>query len=137
MPPQVPFDLAQPGWKVFQGQATWRPKTGASEIAGELLVAVNADGRGFAQFTKNPLPMVLAQLDGRRWQIEFPADNRRYSGHGERPQRLLWLFLLDALNDPQLAPTLIRDDGRLLLEDSTTGEQIDGYLAPDRMPVQP
>src|SRR5277367_4640677 len=56
IPPLPPANLAEPGWIVRQGQTVWRTKKDAPEITGDLLLAVNLDGRSFLQFTKTPLP---------------------------------------------------------------------------------
>src|SRR5262245_41804452 len=56
-----PVDLSEAGWTVRQGQALWQPRTGAPEIAGEILLATHPDGRQFVQFTKNPFPLVSVQ----------------------------------------------------------------------------
>ncbi|MDB6023749.1 MAG: hypothetical protein JWQ04_3606 [Pedosphaera sp.] len=50
-PKLPPADLSEAGWTVRQGQAVWRSKKSAPEIAGELLVATNYDGRALVQFT--------------------------------------------------------------------------------------
>src|SRR5438552_18881541 len=81
IPPLPPVDLSAPGWTVRQGQALWRPKKNAPEIAGELLVA-QRDGQAFVQFTKTPFPFVIAQASTNGWQLELPTQNKRYGGHG-------------------------------------------------------
>src|SRR5213593_2130154 len=57
-PPLAPANLSEPGWRIREGQAVWRPKIEAPEIAGELLVATHPNGQTFLQFTKTPLPLV-------------------------------------------------------------------------------
>lgn len=136
LPPLPALDLTQPGWRTYQGQAVWRSGYDAPEITGELFVAVNSDGRGLVQFTKTPLPMVVARLDAQRWQIEFPADNRRFSGSGDPPGRLLWLVLLKGLREPRNASTALRGDGRLVIENDA-GEKIEGYLTPEPKAAAP
>ncbi|HLP78705.1 MAG TPA: hypothetical protein VK327_17505, partial [Candidatus Paceibacterota bacterium] len=88
-----PANLSAPGWKTFQGQAIWRAKRDAPEIAGEILLATNSNGRMFVQFTKTPFPFVIAQTTTNTWQIESPAQNRTYAGHGSPPLRLIWFQL--------------------------------------------
>src|SRR5881409_151771 len=44
-PPLPPVSLSGPGWTLQQGQAIWRSKSGAPEIAGEWMVATHHDGR--------------------------------------------------------------------------------------------
>src|SRR4051812_19452341 len=77
--PTPKANLSEPGWTVRQGQAVWREKKDASGIAGELLLATRP-GRTFLQFTKTPFPFVIAQTGTNSWQMESPAENRRYSG---------------------------------------------------------
>ena len=80
LPPMPAMDLSGPGWKVSEGSALWRSGRDAPEIAGEILLAIHPDGRGFVQFTKSPLPFVVAQLDGQRWRVEFIPENRSFAG---------------------------------------------------------
>lgn len=136
--PQPTFDLGQPGWDVRQGQAVWRSKSDAPEIAGELLVAIHPERRSFVQFTKVPLPLVLAQATDRSWQIEFAADGKRYSGRGAPPSRLVWFQLVRCLNGQRPAKGWTfnaTSDGQWRLENGSTGEVLEGYLASD--PGQP
>jgi hypothetical protein len=86
------YDLSQPGWRVWNGQAVWKPGQSLPELAGDVMVAVNANGNAIIQFSKT-LPFATARLDGRRWQIEFPAGNRRYSGLYPLPSHFAWLQL--------------------------------------------
>jgi hypothetical protein len=133
VPPQPAFDLSQPGWNVRQGQAVWRTKSGAPEIAGEVLVAISSDGRSFVQFTKVPLPLVQAQATSHFWQIEFAAESRRYSGRGAPPSRLVWFQFVRALsgNGPARGWKFTsKPDGHWRLEQLSTGEVLEGYLAP-------
>src|SRR5437762_2550749 len=92
-----PADLAEPGWHVQQGQAVWRPRPDAPELAGDLLVATNLDGRTLVQFTKTPLPFVVAQATSNTWQIQWVPQNKIFSGHGQPPRRLTWLYLPQCL----------------------------------------
>src|SRR3989442_1149973 len=80
-------DLAAPGWTVREGQAVWRARREAPEIAGEILMAANPDGRALVQFTKTPFPFVIARTAMDAWQIEMPTQNKRYSGRGQPPAR--------------------------------------------------
>jgi len=90
--PLGPVDLKAPGWTVHQGQAVWHLENG-TEIAGELLVATQPDGRAFVQFTKSPFALVVAQETPEQWQVEFPPQNKHYAGLGAPPKRLIWLYL--------------------------------------------
>src|ERR1039458_2216481 len=66
------FTASGPGWHVQQGQALWRPGSRYPELGGELVMASDAQGRCTIQFTKTPLPLVLAQTTPTNWLIEFP-----------------------------------------------------------------
>src|SRR5262249_22496427 len=81
-----PANLTEPGWRVREGQAVWRAKREAPEIAGEILLATRSDGRTFVQFTKTPFPFLIGQTTTNRWQAELPTENRRYSGPGIPPK---------------------------------------------------
>jgi hypothetical protein len=132
VPPHPAFDLSQPGWNVRQGQAVWRTKSDAPEIAGEVLVAISSDGRSFVQFTKVPLPLVQAQATSLFWQVEFAAEGKRYSGRGAPPSRLVWFQLVRALNGNGAARDwkfTSKPDGHWRLEQPSTGEVLEGYLA--------
>src|ERR1044071_2118887 len=52
--PLPAVNLSEPGWRVQQGQAIWRTRKNAPEVAGELMVATHPGGRTFLQFTKTP-----------------------------------------------------------------------------------
>jgi hypothetical protein len=97
LPRLAAVNLGEPGWARWEGQAVWRAKRAAPEIAGEILVATHSDGRTFVQFTKTPFPLVVAQSTTNAWQIESPGQNKRYSGRGQPPQRLIWFQLAAAL----------------------------------------
>jgi hypothetical protein len=131
--PLPPANLSETGWRVRQGQTVWRSKAGAPEIAGELLVASQSDGRMFLQFTKTPLPFVVAQITADAWQIEFIVENRAFSGPGKPPSQLGWLQLarcLAALPPPRRWRWEKLDDGHWRLENKTTGELFEGFLSP-------
>ena len=131
--PLPPVNLSEPGWKLHEGQALWRSSHDASEIAGEILVANHPDGRTWMQFIKTPLPLITAQMNGRRWQIEFIPEKRMVAGHDQPPARFIWLYLLRALNGvPSPAPMQFQKtaDGSWRLENKTNGEGVNGYLNP-------
>src|SRR5204862_5812199 len=92
-----PVNLNEPGWKIRRGQAVWKPNKSAPEIAGELTFASNPDGRAVLEFTKTPFPIAVAQVTSNQWQIEFPAQQKRFSGRGRPPARIGWLQLCLAL----------------------------------------
>ncbi len=129
--PLPPADLSQGGWKVQQGQAVWRAKKTSPEIAGELFLATNATGRTVIQFTKTPFPFIIAQTATNSWQLEVPAQNRKYSGPGKPPARISWFHLPRALNGiVPPAPWVFQklENENWSLENKSSGERIEGFL---------
>ncbi len=130
-PSLPPANLSEPGWQLRQGQALWRSKRDAPEIAGEVILATNTTGRAFIQFLKNPLPLVTAQIQPEAWQIEFVPEKRHFGGRGMPPRQLLWLHLLRALQQTQLPAGVefgkIPEDG-VRIENKQTGESITLFL---------
>jgi len=127
-----PVNLSEPGWIIRQGQAVWRQHHATPEVAGELLVATHRDGRALLQFTKTPIPFLLAQVTSNAWQIRFVAENRIYSGRGLPPARLGWLHLarcLNGISPPRSWRWQNQDEGRWRLENPKTGELLEGFLA--------
>lgn len=130
-PPIKPLDLSEPGWTLRQGQALWIPRSGANDLAGELLVATHPNGSSFLQFTKTPLPLVVAQTSGNRWRIQFVAENQTFSGHGRPPSHFLWLHLAPCLlGRHAMEPVLYQNEpgGAWSLTNLVTGESIRGIL---------
>ena len=126
-----PVNVSEPGWKLQQGQAVWRPRRQGPEIAGEILFATHPGRYTLLQLTKNPLPFLTAQTSGDRWQITFIPQDRRFSGVGTPPPRLLWVHLARALNGTQPpAPLRFEQEGghNFTLENPATGESITGFL---------
>jgi hypothetical protein len=130
--PLPPADLSEPGWTVQQGQAVWRQKKESPEIAGELLLATNHNGRTFLQFTKTPFPFVIAQTTSESWQLEIPTQDKKYSHRGNPPKRVIWFHLAPALNGIALEkPWLFEKKAEnWRLENTKTGEMIEGFLNP-------
>ena len=127
-----PSNFAEPGWTVRQGQAVWRTGQHSPELAGEVLVATHRDGRTLVQFTKTPLPFVVAQTTTNSWQVDFVPKNKTYSGRGEPPLRVIWLHLarsLDGNSPPKPFVFQKTTEAGWTLENRATGEMISGYLA--------
>ena len=132
-PPQAPFNTAEPGWRLREGQALWRTSRTAPEMAGEIVVATHPDGRAFLQFSKTPLPFVSAQCSGDRWQIDFIPEHRTLTGQGEPSLRLFWLHVLRALGgNPPPPPLELRalENHGWRLSNPSNGESVDAYLNP-------
>ncbi|HEX4644428.1 MAG TPA: LysM domain-containing protein [Verrucomicrobiae bacterium] len=124
-------NLDETGWKILQGQAVWRAKEDAPEIAGELVMATNADGRAFLEFTKDPLPLLIAQTTAASWQIEFVPQNRSLSGRGKPPARLGWLYLtacMEGQPPPKHWHLQQTNYNRWRMEDPGRGEVLDWLL---------
>jgi hypothetical protein len=116
---------------VREGQALWLHSAKSSEIAGELLVASKPGGRVFVQFSKNPFPMLLAQTTADAWEVRLPLENRRYSGPGRPPRRLIWLYLPGLLAGdppPKNWEWQSQPDGHFRLHNPYSGETISGFL---------
>jgi hypothetical protein len=131
VPPLAPVNLQEPGWSVREGQAIWRMKRDAPEIAGEILIATRPDGWEFVQFSKNPFPMMVAQGTTNAWQVEVPIENKRYSGRGQPPARLILLYLPRVLGGqppPKGWSWQKLENNGWRLENGSTGEMLEGYL---------
>jgi len=126
-----PVNLQEPGWTVREGQAVWRTSRKAPEIAGEVLLASRDDGRALVQFTKTPFPLVMAQVTTNTWQIQLPIQNKRYSGRGRPPTRLIWLHLPRLISGAPPPPGWSwrrLENNRWLLEINRTGETLECYF---------
>jgi hypothetical protein len=126
-----PANLQEPGWTLHEGQAVWRLEHGSREFAGEVLVATRTNGLAFVQFTKNPFPLVVAQLNAHQWQVEFPPQNRHYAGRGKPPKRLIWLYLPRGLAHEPLPEgwTWQQDASNWKLVNGKTGESLEGFFS--------
>ncbi len=126
-----PANLAEPGWTVRQGQAVWQRSREGPEIAGEILLATQATGRTLVQLSKNGFPLVIAQSWADRWEVELPAQNRRYAGRGLPPKRLLILYLPRAIAGQSLPSGWSWNaiaDGSWRLTNHRAGESLEGYF---------
>ena len=127
------FTATGPGWHVRQGQALWRPQRGLPEFGGDLVLASDGAGRSLIQFDKTPMAILFAQTTTNQWLIKFPQRQMSFSGHGSGPTRFSWLYLPDALaGKPLPQPLHFEDkpDGGWRLENSHTGETLEGFLSP-------
>jgi hypothetical protein len=126
------FTASGPGWHIQEGQAIWRPRKNIPELAVDLLLATNNQGCSFIQFAKTPMVMASAQTTPTQWLVQFPPANMSFKGH-RLSQRFLMLHLPRALANEPL-PSAYRferkpDDG-WRLENTRTGETLEGFLAP-------
>ncbi len=126
-------DFSAPGWTVRQGEAVWKPSSRRSELTGDLLLATNANGDCFVQFSKIPFPLATAQVAGGQWQIEFGANKYSWHGHGAPPARFSWFLLPRALlgAGPGGNWRFTRPDTySWRLENPRTGESLEGEFSP-------
>jgi hypothetical protein len=132
-PVQSLFTATGPAWHVQQGQALWRPKKGLPEFGGDLVLASDNSGRHLIQFDKTPMAILSAQTTSNRWLIKFPQQNMSFSGYGAGSTRFGWLYLPAALDGKPL-PKNFRFErkpaGGWRLENSRTGETLEGFLSP-------
>ena len=127
------FTTTGPDWHVQQGQALWRPQRGLPEFGGDLVLARDDAGRCLIQFDKTPMAILSAQTTTNRWLIRFPQRNYSFSGHAPAPTRFSWLYLPAALAGKPLPKNLHfqqKPDGGWRLENSRTGETVEGFLSP-------
>lgn len=131
VPPLPPADLHQPGWTVLTGQAVWHLPHAQTELAGDLVLGMAAEGRAYVQFTKSPFPLLVAQENFRQWEVSFPPQNKRYSGKGAPPKKLMWLYLPRILQGapPPKGWVWRRNANRWRLENPRTGESVEGFFA--------
>lgn len=127
--PFPPADVSAPGWHLQQGQAIWKPANNRSDLAGDLLLATNANGDYFVQLTKDPFPVVTAESVEGQWQIEFGADEHAWRGRGEPPARFVWFQLPRALLGEKIAGSWhfeMVTTNSWRLENKHTGETLEG-----------
>jgi len=127
------FSANGPGWQVQQGQALWRPKSGLPEFGGDLILARDTGGRTLIQFDKTPMAILSAQVTSNRWLIQFPQRNLSFSGFGAGSTHFSWLYLPAALDGKTLPKEFKfqrKTDGGWRLENSHTGESLEGFLSP-------
>jgi hypothetical protein len=127
------FAATGPGWHVQEGQALWRPGREYPELGGDLVLASDEDGRCLIQFAKTPMTLVSAQTTRTNWLIQFPAGKMGFTGRRQPPVRFAWLYLHTALAGEPLPPPLHferKPDGGWRLENTSSGETLEGFLAP-------
>lgn len=131
--PENLFTISGPGWRVEQGQALWTPRRGAPQFGGDLVLATDANGRSFVQFSKTPLTIVTVEVSPEQWLLRFPQNGQAWSRHGRPPTRTVWPYLADALAGKSLPKSLHferESNGNWRLENVNTGEILEGFLSP-------
>jgi hypothetical protein len=126
--PLAPANLSVPGWTVQQGQAIWKPTASRPEIAGDLIMATNADGDCFIQFTKTPFTIATAQIAAGRWQLQFSNDQYSWRGNNPPPNRFVWFQLPPALLGAPIAANwqFQSTTNGWQFTNSNTGETLEG-----------
>jgi hypothetical protein len=127
------FTTTEPGWRVQEGQALWRPRRGMPELGGDIVMASRADGRCVIQFIKTPMSLVLAQTSLTNWLVQFPPRQIGFKGRGSPPKRFAWLYLHSALAGEPLPAAFQfgqKPDGGWKLENTRSGESVEGFLGP-------
>lgn len=102
-PPLKKVDLEDPGWRIWRGQALWKPGAERPTLAGDIIVARHQNGDILVNFSKSPLPLVTARTAGGTWRFDIVEGGRFYSGRGSPPKRIVWFFL-PALLDGETMP---------------------------------
>ena len=126
-----PVDLKAPGWTTRQGEAVWHRQRGGEGVAGDLFLATRADGSALVQFSKASFPLVVARTVPGAWSVNFPPQNRHYSGRSRPPARIIFLQLpavLQGRAPPKHWTWHPVDQGGWRLENEETGEALDVYF---------
>lgn len=129
LPPIESIDLTENGWTTHRGQAVWKFGERAPEIVGELMVAVNEDGRIFAEFNKSLVTVATAQTNPYQWVLDLPMFDRRLAGRGAPSDRFA-LFQFDEVLRGEVPPgdwEYSRDGPDWRLANPRTGEYVEGY----------
>ena len=120
-------DLEDPGWRIWRGQALWKPNAERPTLAGEIIAARHLNGDVLVNFSKSPLPLVTAQTAGDTWRFDIVEGGRFYSGSGSPPKRIVWFFLpalLDGETMPKNWKAGMTEKGVWTVRNQRTGETI-------------
>ncbi len=115
------------------GQALWKPSRQHAELAADLMFATNSSGDYLVQLTKDPLPLVSAEVIGGQWQIQFQAAHYFHRGYGAPPARFPWFQLPQALRGAAPAPDWHFEwvtTNAWRLENPETDETLEGVFFP-------
>lgn len=121
------IDQNAPGWTVRQGQAVWQPSGDKPDIAGDVVVSTHPSGGAYVQFSKT-LPIVSGRIGPGGWEFEATPEDKRYSGRGKPPARIVWLQLLRALEGQEIPErwTVAHPSPQFIsLEDTNSGERLE------------
>jgi hypothetical protein len=122
-----PLDTSAPGWTVRQGQALWKPGEDKPEIAGDVVVSLHPTAGSYVQFSKT-LPILSARLTPEGWEFHTIPEDKRYSGGGNPPRRIVWLQMLRVLEGREISDrwTVAHpSDLYISLEDPFSGERLE------------
>jgi hypothetical protein len=127
-----PLDTSGPGWEVRQGQALWKPGNEDPEIAGDVVVSLHPSAGAYVQFSKT-LPILSARLVPEGWEFHTIAEDKRYSGGGSPPNRIVWLQMLRVLDGQKISDrwsVAHPSDLFVSLQDSFKGEHLEIRFQP-------
>ena len=85
------------------------------------------------RITDVPMTLVSIQITPERWLIQFPPKGWSFGGRGRPSTRFAMLHLPGALAGKPLPKRLqfeVKPDGGWRLENTRTGETLEGFLAP-------
>ena len=122
-----PVDLAEAGWRVWTGQATWRRHRDAAAIAGDLIVARHDDNRRFVAFTKPPVSILSGVQLVSGWRLDYAIANRAQGGRGKAPHRVVWFRLPEVIEHATDPPgwTVERHGAtEIIVTRTQTGERV-------------
>jgi hypothetical protein len=129
LPQLAPVDVTESGWTTHRGQAVWKFGKRAPEIIGEIMVAVNDDGRLFAEFNKSLVTVATARTDEQQWVLDLPMFERTLSGRGAPSDRFA-MFQFDEVLRGESPPgdwEYSVDGMDWRLANPRTGEYVEGY----------
>jgi hypothetical protein len=123
----APLDTSAPGWTVRQGQAIWKPGEDKPEIAGDVVVSLHPSAGSYVQFSKT-LPILSGRLAPEGWEFHTIPEEKRYSGGGNPPRRIVWLQMLRVLEGQEISDrwnVAHPSDLYISLEDTFIGERLE------------
>ena len=130
-PQLAPADLSAPGWELRQGQAIWKPNTEAPDLVGDLVLATHREG-SYISFSKT-LPIVTARWEGNQWEAHFAPQQKRYSGRGNPPKRIVWFNLLKGMEGREIPDDWIYTEGAdnsIVVLNHRSGERLEVHFHP-------
>ena len=100
--PLPEVDLFGSEWKVWQGQALWKPGADRPRIAGDLIAARHVNRDVLVSFANPPVHIFTAQTGDGKWTIDFVERSHSYAGRGRPPKRFVWFRIPELLDGGEL-----------------------------------